>query len=55
MRHGMKRREAGSKWFGYGTFWTNRLGAPVEELGVEADVIATGAAELVTFVTRRPT
>jgi 2-haloacid dehalogenase len=28
---------AGAKWFGYPTFWVNRLGAPMEELGVKAD------------------
>lgn len=32
---------AGAKWFGYPTFWLNRLGAAPERLGVEAD--ATGA------------
>jgi 2-haloacid dehalogenase len=27
----------GAKWFGYSTFWLNRLGSPTEELGAEAD------------------
>ena len=25
---------AGAKWFGYTTFWVNRLNLPVEELGL---------------------
>ena len=25
---------AGAKWFGYPTFWVNRSGGPMEELGV---------------------
>ncbi len=28
---------AGAKWFGYPTFWVNRLGSPAEELGVAPD------------------
>jgi len=28
---------AGAKWFGYPTFWVNRVGFPAEELGVTAD------------------
>jgi len=28
---------AGAKWFGYPTFWVNRLGSPAEELGVTPD------------------
>jgi 2-haloacid dehalogenase len=28
---------AGSRWFGYPTFWNNRLSAPLEELEVAAD------------------
>lgn len=31
----------GAAWFGYTTFWVNRSGAPLEELGVTPD--ATGA------------
>jgi 2-haloacid dehalogenase len=29
--------ETGADWFGYPTFWVNRLGVPAEELGVVAD------------------
>jgi 2-haloacid dehalogenase len=43
---------AGAKSFGYETYWTNRLGLPVEELDVEPDAIGGGAAELVEFAIR---
>jgi 2-haloacid dehalogenase len=33
---------AGARWFGYPTFWNNRLGAPAEELEAPAD--ASGAS-----------
>jgi 2-haloacid dehalogenase len=41
---------AGAKWFGYTTFWVNRLGLPVEELGVTPDGVGGSLAELATFV-----
>jgi 2-haloacid dehalogenase len=41
---------AGSKWFGYPTFWLNRLNAPAEELGVAADAVGTDMAALIRFV-----
>jgi 2-haloacid dehalogenase len=41
---------AGAKWFGYTAFWVNRLGLPVEELGVTPDGVGGSLAELVTFV-----
>jgi 2-haloacid dehalogenase len=41
---------AGAKWFGYPTFWVNRLDAPAEELGVEADAAAADLGTLVGFV-----
>jgi 2-haloacid dehalogenase len=40
---------AGAKWFGYPTFWVNRLNAPVEELGVLPDATGTTLADLVRF------
>ena len=41
---------AGAKWFGYPTFWVNRLSSPPERLDAKAD--ASGAMpELVKFVT----
>jgi 2-haloacid dehalogenase len=42
---------AGARWFGYPTFWVNRLNAPVEELGVVPDGIGAGLGDLVKFVT----
>ena len=41
---------AGAKWFGYKTFWVNRLGTPTEELGVMPDGIGSGLSDLVNFV-----
>jgi len=40
----------GAKWFGYPTFWVNRLNAPAEELNVSPDAEGPGLAELVNFV-----
>jgi 2-haloacid dehalogenase len=41
---------AGAKWFGYPTFWVNRLNTPVEELGVTPDGMGSGLGDLVKFV-----
>jgi 2-haloacid dehalogenase len=41
---------AGAKWFGYPTFWVNRMNAPVEELGAPPDGTGAGMADLVKFV-----
>jgi 2-haloacid dehalogenase len=41
---------AGAKSFGYATFWNNRLGLPLEELGVTPDAVGATAADLVSFV-----
>ena len=41
---------AGAKWFGYTTFWVNRLGFPVEQLGVTPDAIGQRLTELVPFI-----
>ena len=41
---------AGAKWFGYPTFWVNRMNAPAEELDVTPDGIGSGMADLVKFV-----
>ena len=41
---------AGAKWFGYPTFWVNRLNAPVEELSATPDGIGSGLGDLVKFV-----
>jgi 2-haloacid dehalogenase len=41
---------AGAKWFGYPTFWNNRLGLPPEELGVRPDGTGKDLSELEKFV-----
>jgi 2-haloacid dehalogenase len=40
---------AGAKWFGYPTFWVNRLNAPAEQLGATPDGIGSGLGDLVKF------
>jgi 2-haloacid dehalogenase len=41
---------AGAKFYGYPTFWVNRAGAPLEELGVVPDGTGAGLNDLVSFV-----
>jgi 2-haloacid dehalogenase len=41
---------AGAKWFGYRTFWVNRLNLPGEELGVTPDAIGRDLTDVVRFV-----
>lgn len=41
---------AGAKWFGYPTFWLNRLDAPQEALGVAPDGAGRNLADLLNFV-----
>ena len=40
---------AGAKWFGYPTFWVNRVGSPAEELGVVADAMGPDLNALVKY------
>jgi 2-haloacid dehalogenase len=40
---------AGAGWFGYPTYWVNRLGAPAEELGVTADATGPDLSGLAKF------
>ena len=40
---------AGAKWFGYPTFWVNRLDLPPERLGVAPDAVGRNLADLVRF------
>jgi 2-haloacid dehalogenase len=42
---------AGARWFGYPTFWVNRLGVPAEELAPGPDATGPTLAELARFVT----
>jgi len=41
---------AGAKWFGYPTFWVNRLQQPAEELGVAIDGMGADLRDLERFV-----
>jgi 2-haloacid dehalogenase len=43
---------AGAKWFGYPTFWVNRAGNPMEELGVAPDGSGRDLNALANFVLR---
>ena len=40
----------GAKWFGYPTFWVNRVNAPAEELGMVPDGVGPGLGDLTKFV-----
>lgn len=41
---------AGAKWFGYRTYWANRAGAAMDNLGIAADAEAADLSALETFV-----
>jgi 2-haloacid dehalogenase len=41
---------AGAKWFGFPTFWVNRLGVPSEELAPPPDGTGATLAELAAFI-----
>jgi 2-haloacid dehalogenase len=41
---------AGAKWFGYPTFWVNRLDLPAEALGVGPDAMGRDLTDVVRFV-----
>jgi 2-haloacid dehalogenase len=43
---------AGGKAFGLDTFWVNRLGAPVERLGVQPDAVGVTLTELAHYAMR---
>jgi 2-haloacid dehalogenase len=43
---------AGAKWFGFPTFWVNRLGVPAEALSPAPDATGPTLAELAAFVAR---
>ena len=44
---------AGAKWFGYPTFWVNRMNLPPERLGAAADGAGGNLNDLVQFVTSK--
>jgi len=41
---------SGAKWFGYPTFWLNRLSTPTEELNAKPDGISKKMNDLVNFI-----
>lgn len=43
---------AGAKWYGYPTFWVNRTGAPMEELGVKPDGSSRDLSGLIEYVAK---
>jgi 2-haloacid dehalogenase len=45
---------AGAKWFGYPTYWVNRLNLPAEELGVGPDGQGKTLEDLLTFLATSP-
>jgi 2-haloacid dehalogenase len=44
---------AGAKWFGYPTYWVNRLNAPVEELDAAPDGMGANLNELAAFLEKK--
>lgn len=44
---------AGAKWFGYETFWVNRLGMPPEALGATVDGTGRNLDDLVAYLRAR--
>jgi 2-haloacid dehalogenase len=44
---------AGAKWFGYPTFWVNRLGVPAEELPPGPDAVGSTLTEVASWVAAR--
>jgi 2-haloacid dehalogenase len=44
---------AGAKWFGYPTYWVNRLNAPVEELDAIPDGIGANLNDLAAFLEKK--
>ncbi len=43
----------GAKWYGYPTFWVNRLGAPAEELSPGPDAVGSTLTEVAAWVVAR--
>lgn len=44
---------AGAKWFGFPTFWVNRLGVPAEELPPGPDAVGSTLTEAAAWVSAR--
>ena len=45
---------AGAKWFGYPTYWANRLQQPLEELAMPPDGSGSDLSGLPDFIARKP-
>ncbi len=45
---------AGAKWFGYPTYWANRLQQPLEALAMPPDATGADLAGLPGFIARKP-
>jgi 2-haloacid dehalogenase len=45
---------AGARAYGYPTFWINRPGQPIEQLGARADGVGTSLADLAGFLRAHP-
>ena len=45
---------AGAKWFGYPTYWANRLQQPLEQIAMPPDTSSDGLAGLPAFIARKP-
>lgn len=45
---------AGAKWFGYPTYWVNRLHQPMEELAMPPDGTGSDLSALAAFTLRKP-
>ncbi len=43
---------AGAKWFGYPTFWMNRLNAPIDNLDASPDGMGNSLTDLPSFVAK---
>ncbi len=41
---------AGAKWFGYSSFWVNRLNSSIEKLDAEPDGVGSNLNDLVEFI-----
>lgn len=44
---------AGAKWFGYETFWVNRLNLPKEQLGDDVDGMGKNLEDLVQYLEKK--
>jgi 2-haloacid dehalogenase len=43
----------GATWFGYASFWVNRAGSPLEELGVTPHGQGQSLTDLLAFIAQQ--